>query len=85
MRVLVGTESPEESSVYVTGINAPTKHILGTSMAIVPGDPEASQVYEGMGLRDLLAMPPVGTSVVDQEALSNVHDWISSLPPVETP
>ena len=85
MRVLVGTSTPEESSVYVTGVDAPTKHITGTAFSVVPGEPEASQVYERMGLRDLLAMPPVGTKVVDDQALANVYQWILELPVSEDP
>jgi hypothetical protein len=79
LRVAVGTSSPEETATYLTGINAPTKHETSTTVAIVPGDPEASQVYERMALRTFMAMPPVGTELVDSQALALVHAWISGL------
>ena len=79
LRVNLGTETPEASNAYTTGINAPTMHVLETSLAIVPGDPEASQVYERMGRRDMMAMPLLGTKVVDEGAMERVHEWISSM------
>ena len=57
----------------------PTKHETETTVAIVPGDPEASQVYERMGKRDVLAMPPIGTEDVDAAAPATVHAWILGL------
>lgn len=80
LRLLVGTESPSDSLLYETAINAPTHHNQTTSVAVVPGDPEASQLYERMGLRSLYQMPPLGTEVVDTEAHAAVSEWIMGLP-----
>lgn len=80
LRLLVGTETPEDSQLYLTAIDAPTVHTETTTVAVVPGEPDASQLYERMGVRSLLQMPPLGTEVVDGEAHSAVHDWIMSLP-----
>lgn len=79
LRVAVGTSSPEETATYLTSINVPTKHETSTTVAIVPGDPEASQVYERMGLRSVLSMPPIGTEDVDLEAHQTIYDWILGL------
>jgi hypothetical protein len=80
LRLLVGTEAPEDSQLYLTAIDTPTVHTETTTIAVVPGEPEASQLYERMGVRSLLQMPPLGTEVVDVEAHGAVHDWIMSLP-----
>ena len=80
LRVLVGTESPADSLAYLTAINAPTVHQDTTSVAIAPGNPSASQIYERMSDRTGDEMPPLGTEVVDTAAITVIGDWISSLP-----
>jgi hypothetical protein len=48
---------------------------------IRPGRPEASVLFARMASRDPLAqMPPLGTRVVDEEALALVAAWIRELP-----
>lgn len=44
---------------------------------IVPGQPESSQLLERISTRDPLAqMPPLGTRVIDQEAVAILSAWI---------
>jgi uncharacterized repeat protein (TIGR03806 family) len=46
---------------------------------IAPGDPERSILYQRMQRRGPGQMPPLATSVPDEEALRVIHDWIKSL------
>lgn len=80
LRVQVGTATVQDSPVYQTGMNTPTRHPNTTSVVIATGDPEASQLYERMATREIIQMPPVGTELVDQDALDDVREWIVSLP-----
>lgn len=82
-RVPVGAETPADTLVMQTAINAPTRHETSTVVAISPGNPEASQVYERMGLRGNIQMPPIGTEEVDVEGLEVVARWIEGLAPSE--
>jgi mono/diheme cytochrome c family protein len=50
----------------------------GRSERVRPGDPEASAVAVRMGSRSAaLQMPPLGTQLVDEEALKLVRRWIA--------
>jgi hypothetical protein len=79
LRALVGTVDPEDSLVYTTAINATANHQDSTTIIVVPGDPDASQLYERTGKRDLTQMPPTGTELVDEDAHQMIYDWIMSL------
>jgi mono/diheme cytochrome c family protein len=46
---------------------------------IAPGDPERSILYQRMKRRGPGQMPPLGTAVVDDEAVRLIHDWIASM------
>ena len=47
---------------------------------IVAGDPDSSIVYLRMITRDTgLAMPPVGSEIVDEPGANSVRQWISEL------
>jgi glucose/arabinose dehydrogenase len=46
---------------------------------IAPGDPERSILYQRMKRRGTGQMPPLGTAVVDDEAVRLIHDWIKSM------
>jgi hypothetical protein len=56
---------------------------------IVPGDPDASILYQAMvgGSEDseLKPMPPEGVQLRDAEAIARLRAWIESLPPQEEP
>ena len=46
---------------------------------LVPGDPERSMIYHRMTRTGLGRMPHIASSVVDQEAVKLIGDWIRSL------
>jgi uncharacterized repeat protein (TIGR03806 family) len=46
---------------------------------IVPGHPEQSVLYERLKRRGPGQMPPLATSVADDEAVRLIHDWIAAM------
>jgi hypothetical protein len=79
--VAVGLVDPAEAAALVTGLGKVARHVVGgTDVVVVPGDPAASQLWHRMGLRDLEAMPPRGTEVVDDAGMNVIGAWISALP-----
>jgi hypothetical protein len=74
-----GTESAEPAT---RAIGRPTTYALpgaapGESVWIAPGAPGSSAVVQRMGSRHpAVQMPPLGTKLVDEEALAIVRDWI---------
>ncbi len=60
---------PETSDLGITG-----------ARLVKPKDPAGSLLLQRMKRRDSNQMPPVGTSVVDDEAVKLITDWINSLP-----
>ena len=68
----------EDTTAYRTTVHQPDP---AASLArILPGDPEHSVVYQRMRLRGGGSqMPPIGTEIVDQNALNLVAKWIRSL------
>lgn len=77
----VADVDPGAVHAVTTGVGTATKHhVGGTSINIVAGDPEASQLWVRMGMRGLLGMPPVGGEVPDEAGQQVVGDWIRSLP-----
>ncbi len=82
LKLLTSAATPEETSVYKTAINASADHLLGgTSLIVVPGKPEESQLYYRIGVRDLDQMPPLATEQVDSNAHTMIGNWILGLPP----
>lgn len=49
------------------------------ALLIAPGAPQNSLVVERMTRRDIHAMPPIGSSVVDTAGVTLLTDWILSL------
>jgi hypothetical protein len=47
---------------------------------IAPGEPGRSLIFERMALRGQGQMPPLATSVVDEQAVELFKRWIESLP-----
>ncbi|MBX3130211.1 MAG: hypothetical protein KF718_26065 [Polyangiaceae bacterium] len=72
--------SPGQTPTYLTTIGGAMSHsIAGSTIAVVPGAPDQSQLFLRMTKRDFDAMPPLGTKVVDPEGLATISTWISSL------
>jgi glucose/arabinose dehydrogenase/mono/diheme cytochrome c family protein len=46
---------------------------------IAPGDPERSILYQRLKRRGPGQMPPLATSIVDDEAVRVIHDWIKAM------
>lgn len=81
LKLLSTSATPEETPTYLTTIGAKMNHVLdGTTLAVVPGKPAESQLVFRMSIRNLEAMPPVGTEVVDATGVKTIGDWISGLP-----
>ncbi len=81
LRLSVTDTVPEQTPSYLTSVNVKMFHKLaGTTFGVVPGKPEESQLWVRMGLRDLDAMPPVCSKVVDAFGMQTVGDWIRALP-----
>lgn len=79
LRLFVGQKTPEETGAYTTTIGTVMKHTLsgGVTDVIVKGDPQQSGLWLRMGLRDLYAMPPTGTQVVDEVGRETIRQWIA--------
>jgi hypothetical protein len=48
---------------------------------IAPGDPRRSLIYHRMAALEPGRMPPLASSVVDQEAVELIRNWIQQIPP----
>jgi hypothetical protein len=61
----------------------PVHHTFGLPDArlVAPGSPERSVLLSRLSHREAGHMPPLGTNVVDREAVKMLHDWIKQLPP----
>lgn len=74
----VGLTDASEAPAWRTTVGALAHHdIGGTTMLVVAGDPEASQLYVRASLRDPLAMPPLSTERIDMAALEALAAWIA--------
>ncbi len=64
----------------------PTGSALGlpNPFRVATGDPDNSILLERMSRRDQHQMPPLGTALVDDEAVALVRDWILALGAEET-
>jgi hypothetical protein len=56
---------------------------LSDARLIAPGHPERSVLLRRISHRDKGHMPPLATSIVDDEAVRVMHDWIKELKPSE--
>jgi hypothetical protein len=79
LRLLVAQKTPEETGAYTTTVGTVMKHTLanGVTDVIVKGDPARSGLWLRMQARDLYAMPPAGTQVVDPVGLETTRQWIA--------
>jgi len=73
----VGVTDPLAAPAWRTSAGRDAFHELeGVRALLTPGDPEASQLYRRMGVRDEIAMPPLGTERVDEVGRAAVSRWI---------
>jgi hypothetical protein len=73
--------SHERREALTTAVGQPSRYRPPgggeTSLRIAPGQPDGSLLALRMASREpLLQMPPLGTKVVDQEALDLIRAWI---------
>ncbi len=72
--------SVDSLPAYESTLGVRTTETRGATYHIDPGNPGDSAVYERMSTRDSdLAMPPLATDVVDEDATAAVRAWIESL------
>jgi hypothetical protein len=78
--VPVGALAPEDTPAYRTALGSRASHTIeGTSINVVAGFPDRSQLYVRMHLRDERAMPPVGTELEDLAGAAAIRAWILAL------
>lgn len=82
--VAAGAEAPEPALATAVGVAG--RYLIpgssgGASPIVAPGEPSASALlYRMQSRRPASQMPPLGTAVVDEEAVDLVRRWIESLP-----
>ncbi len=81
LRLRVSEQTPEATQIYKTTINVKMKHVFppDIELAVAPGLPEKSELWVRVNLRDLNAMPPVGTKKVDPVGSALLREWITGL------
>jgi hypothetical protein len=80
---------PEQTAAYSTTFNVMTRHVFqGTTEVIVPGNPDASQLWVRTRVRDSdfnlatgYQMPPFCTEKVDDAGVATIKAWIEQLAP----
>lgn len=86
MRLAHDLDAPAPPAIATT-LGVPSRFALPSepdapALRVVPGDPEASVLLARMRSRDpFTQMPPLGTHVVDEEAVRLVSAWIAELDP----
>jgi hypothetical protein len=81
LQVRTTDTAPEQTLLYTTTINTKMKHEMpgGVDTAVVPRQPDKSELWLRIRSRDLWAMPPLATKQVDP-ASDVVRQWILGLP-----
>ncbi len=52
---------------------------INNARILAPGDPDRSTLVARMDRRDVHAMPPIGSNIVDAAGVTLIRDWIASL------
>ncbi len=79
----VQTETPEETSTWLSAVNQETQTFRDQHVTalIASGNPDASAITYRMKARGNNAqMPPMGTRLIDEEGLAIITEWIEGLP-----
>ncbi len=67
-------------SAHLTAASDTPSYLAGRGLAFEPGDPDHSRMIELMSSRGFLVqMPPLGTEVVDEEAVTRMRRWITEM------
>lgn len=69
------------AAMQAFGIAATNAVPGGSGLRITTGDHVASDLWQRMGRRDAFGMPPLGSSLVDADALDLLAAWIDAGPP----
>ena len=81
LRLPVGITDPGMAPAWTTTTGVEAHHrIAGTDTLVVSGDPDASQLYVRMGLRDAYQMPTRGTEQVDPDGRESIRAWLLAGP-----
>ncbi|MFK7998600.1 MAG: hypothetical protein AB8H86_03345 [Polyangiales bacterium] len=74
----VGLVDPTDAPAWQTSAGVRAFHnVEGSDVIMVPGNPDASQLFLRMGLRGDVQMPPLGTERVDEVGVAAVRAWIA--------
>lgn len=75
-------DTVETTGFFRTCVNATASHVFdGTDQIVVPGNPDASQLFLRPARRgDEWQMPPFGSEVVDSDFVDLLRDLVLSLP-----
>src|SRR5262249_3764659 len=79
-RMELGAGTPLEKAKLID--EPPVHEDLGLANArlVAPGSPESSVLYQRITRRGQKQMPPVSTTVVDEQGATLIKEWILSLP-----
>jgi hypothetical protein len=82
LRLSVKDVSVEDTGAWKTGVGVPVEKFVtpGVNTRIAPGDPEGSCIVHRMTIRGTTEqMPPLASKAVDDNGLSIVRAWVTSL------
>ena len=84
LRLLVGTQTVQETDTYTTAVNQEATDFTpaGITYRIAGGDPAESCIIYTMDQRDdsRYEMPPLASNIVDDAGVGTVSAWIQTLP-----
>lgn len=72
-------DAVESTATYRTAVGVEAK-LDAPSLIVDPGDAAASSLHQRMDSRDAIAMPPVGSELVDDAGLAIIEAWIAAMP-----
>jgi hypothetical protein len=74
-------DAVESTPAYASTVGVRAVNTEQTRSLIEPGDPSQSAIYVRVSSREpTLQMPPLGTRIVDDEAVARIRGWIESMP-----
>ena len=81
LRLHVADKTPEETNTWKTSVGVKMFHPIPVDivLGIAPGNPEKSQLFMRMAVRNEWAMPALDTKVADSEGCAAIREWILGL------